>query len=68
MAEEASVDNKFKRNRHRKKKFIANAKGFGRKGNYGHGTQLEQEEWNYFINILEAAQQEFESIDEKGII
>lgn len=58
-----SYRNKMKK---RKKKFIANAKGFGKTGNFGRGTRLEGDEWSYFINIMDAIRQGFESVDEKG--
>ncbi|KAJ6647162.1 Nucleolar protein 9 [Pseudolycoriella hygida] len=57
-----SYRNKMKK---RKKKFIANAKGFGKSGNYGRGTRLEGDEWSYFINIMDAIRQGFESLDDK---
>lgn len=58
-----SYRNKMKK---RKKKFIANAKGFGKSGNFGRGTRLEGDEWSYFINIMDAIRSGFESLDEKG--
>ncbi|KAG4066185.1 hypothetical protein HA402_014485 [Bradysia odoriphaga] len=57
-----SYRNKMKK---RKKKFIANAKGFGKTGNFGRGTRLEGDEWSYFINIMDAIRLGFESVDEK---
>ncbi|XP_001847625.2 nucleolar protein 9 [Culex quinquefasciatus] len=50
--------NHFK-NRNKKKKsagkrFLQNAKGFGRKNSFGRGAELEQDEYNYFVEILEA--------------
>lgn len=58
-----SYRNKMKK---RKKKFIANAKGFGKTGNFGRGTRLEGDEWSYFINIMDAIRQGFESLDDKS--
>lgn len=57
--------NKLKK---RKKKFIANVKGFGKQGNFGRGTHLESDEWNYFINILDAIKRGFDSMEDKGIV
>lgn len=57
--------NKLKK---RKKKFIANVKGFGKQGNFGRGTHLESDEWNYFINILDAIKKGFDSMEDKGIV
>ncbi|XP_031622036.1 nucleolar protein 9 [Contarinia nasturtii] len=57
-----SYRNKIKK---RKKKFLANVKGFGKQGNFGRGTHLESDEWNYYINILDVMKKGFDSIDEK---
>lgn len=58
-----SFRNKLKK---RKKKFLANVKGFGKQGNFGRGTHLESDEWNYYINILDAMKRGFESLDDKS--
>lgn len=55
--------NKLKK---RKKKFLANVKGFGKQGNFGRGTHLESDEWNYYINILDAMKRGFESLEDKS--
>lgn len=57
-----SYKNKLKK---RKKKFITNAKGFGKIGNFGRGTRLEGDEFTYFINILDAIRLGFDSLDDK---
>lgn len=57
--------NKLKK---RKKKFLANVKGFGKQGNFGRGTHLESDEWNYYINILDAIKKGFDSLEDKGKI
>lgn len=54
--------NKLKK---RKKKFLANAKGFGKTGNFGRGSRLEGDEWSYFINIMDAIRLGFDSLDDK---
>lgn len=58
-----SFRNKLKK---RKKKFLANVKGFGKQGNFGRGTHLESDEWNYYINILDAMKRGFDSLEEKS--
>lgn len=58
-----SLRNKQKK---RKKKFLANVKGFGKRGQYGHGAHLEGDEWSYFINILDVIKKGFDSLDDKG--
>lgn len=58
-----SFRNKLKK---RKKKFLANVKGFGKQGNFGRGTHLESDEWNYYINILDAMKRGFESLEDKS--
>lgn len=57
-----SYRNKLKK---RKRKFIANVKGFGKRGNFGRGTHLENDEWSYYINIMDAIKAGFESIEDK---
>lgn len=57
-----SYRNKIKK---KKKKFMADAKGFGKTGNFGRGTRLEGDEWNYFINIMDAIKQGFDCLDDK---
>lgn len=57
-----SYRNKLKK---RKRKFIANVKGFGKRGNFGRGTHLETDEWSYYINIMDAIKAGFESIEDK---
>lgn len=58
-----SLRNKMKK---RKKKFIANVKGFGKQGNFGRGTHLESDEWNYYINILDSIKSGFDSLEDKS--
>lgn len=55
---------KFKRKR--KKTFLQNAKGFGKKGKFGHGTQLDQDTYDYFIRVLELLKGDFENPQDKG--
>lgn len=58
-----SLRNKMKK---RKKKFLANVKGFGKQGNFGRGTHLESDEWNYYINILDSIKSGFDSLEDKS--
>ncbi|XP_058456455.1 nucleolar protein 9 [Malaya genurostris] len=57
LAEHKQASNYTKnRNKKRKstnKRFLQNAKGFGRKNSFGRGAELEQDEYNYFLEILE---------------
>lgn len=48
-----------------KQRFIRNAKGFGKSGNFGRGSRLEGDEWSYFINIMDAIRKGFDSLDDK---
>lgn len=52
--------------RKKKKKFLANVKGFGKQGNFGRGTHLESDEWNYYINILDVIKKGFDSLEDKS--
>ncbi|KAK5647264.1 hypothetical protein RI129_002156 [Pyrocoelia pectoralis] len=53
--------------RKRKKNFLKNAKGFGKKGMYGRGSQLDAETYQYFIRILEVYKEGFPSDEEKAL-
>lgn len=46
----------FKRNKKRKRnnRFLHNAKGFAKQGIYGRGTHIDDDQYQYFINILDA--------------
>lgn len=54
--------NKLKK---RKKKFLANARGFGKTGSTGRGYRLEGDEWTYFMSIMEAIRRGFDELDDK---
>lgn len=53
--------------RKRKKSFLKNAKGYGKKGMYGRGTQLDADTYQYFIRILEVYKEGFPSEEDKLI-
>lgn len=66
----SSGKNHYKNRQKRKKKnsrFLRNAKGFAKQGIFGRGTKIEDDHYNYFINILDAMKNGFEDVDEKGI-
>ncbi|XP_055528145.1 nucleolar protein 9 [Wyeomyia smithii] len=55
----SQVGSNYAKNRNKKRKsagkrFLQNAKGFGRKNSFGRGAELDQEEYSYFVGILEA--------------
>ncbi|XP_065087584.1 nucleolar protein 9 [Ochlerotatus camptorhynchus] len=61
MEEESAADrganhlkNRSKKRKSANKRFLQNAKGFGRKNSFGRGAELEQDEYNYFVEILGA--------------
>lgn len=60
----------YKRNRKKKKnsRFLRNAKGFAKQGIFGRGTHIEDDQYNYFINILDTMKNGFEDMEEKGIL
>lgn len=59
----------YKRNKNKLKKkksrFLRNAKGFAKQGIYGRGTHIEDDQYNYFINILDTMKKGFEDVEEK---
>lgn len=50
----------------KKRKFIANVKGFGKRGNFGRGTHLESDEWSYYINIMDSIKSGYDSLEDKS--
>ncbi|CAG9859050.1 unnamed protein product [Phyllotreta striolata] len=54
-------------NRKRKKSFVKNARKYGKKGQYGRGSQLEEDTYHYFVRILESFKEGFESDEDKII-
>ncbi|KAB0804765.1 hypothetical protein PPYR_01735 [Photinus pyralis] len=65
MSEDAPQQQRYKRKR--KKNFLKNAKGFGKKGMYGRGSQLDAETYQYFIRILDVYKEGFPSDEEKAL-
>ncbi|KAH8279121.1 hypothetical protein KR026_002010 [Drosophila bipectinata] len=61
------TEGKFKRKRPKKKgnRFIQNAKGFAKQGIFGRGTHIDDEQYSYFINILDAMKAGFEDTEER---
>lgn len=47
-------------------RFRRNAHGFAKKGIFGRGTQIDEEQFSYFVNILDAMKSGFESVEDKG--
>ncbi|XP_049538785.1 nucleolar protein 9 [Anopheles darlingi] len=56
--EQSSVGKQHHKNRAKKrkraKKFLHNAKGFGRIGSFGRGEDLDQSQYNYLLSILDS--------------
>lgn len=52
----------------KKKSFLQNAKSFGKKGNFGRGSNLEQSEYNYLLEILKSINEGFEDDESKTIM
>lgn len=65
--EPKSKEHQRLKKRSKKRRFISNAKGFGKKGIFGRGSQIEESEFTYFINILDAMKKGWESVDDKSI-
>ncbi|XP_017132845.1 nucleolar protein 9 [Drosophila elegans] len=60
-------DGASKRKRPKKKgnRFMRNAKGFAKQGIFGRGTHIDDEQFSYFINILDAMKVGFEDVEER---
>lgn len=54
-----------KRKISKEKRFRQNVKGFAKKGNFGRGSYLEEEQAKYFLNILDVLKEDFETVDVK---
>ncbi|XP_001360213.1 nucleolar protein 9 [Drosophila pseudoobscura] len=56
-----------KRKRPKKKgnRFMRNAKGFAKQGIFGRGTHIDDEQFSYFINILDAMKAGFDDVEER---
>ncbi|KAF5281835.1 hypothetical protein FQA39_LY05049 [Lamprigera yunnana] len=65
MCDNFNQQTRYKRKR--KKNFLKNAKGYGKKGMYGRGTQLDADTYQYFVRILEVHKEGFPSEEEKSI-
>ncbi|ALC40849.1 CG11123 [Drosophila busckii] len=61
------TENNAKRKRPKKRgsRFMRNAKGFGKQGIFGRGTHIDDEQFSYFINILDAMKGGLEDIEER---
>lgn len=55
-----------KRKLSKEKRFRQNVKGYAKKGNFGRGSYLEEEQAKYFLNIIDVLNQEFDSVDSKS--
>ena len=47
--------------------FLQKAKKFGRQGQRGRGTEIEQDQYDYLVRVLERWRQDFESEEERTI-
>ncbi|EFA07079.1 nucleolar protein 9 [Tribolium castaneum] len=61
----AQKSERFKRKR--KKSFLKNARKYAKKGCYGRGSQLDADTYQYFVRIMEAYRQGFDSDEDKAI-
>ncbi|KAH8389907.1 hypothetical protein KR200_003810 [Drosophila serrata] len=56
---------KRKRPKRKGNRFMRNAKGFAKQGIFGRGTHIDDEQFSYFINILDAMKAGFEEVEER---
>ena len=64
--EETRGDNGFKKKK-KGKSFIQKAKKFGKQGQRGRGTEIEQDDYDYLVRVLERWRDGFENDEEKKI-
>lgn len=60
------MDQCKKNKRKRKKSFLKNARKYAKKGCFGRGSQLDPDTYQYFVRILEAYREGFDTDDNKG--
>ena len=62
----SAEENSFKKKK-KGRSFLQKAKKFGRQGQRGRGTEIEQDQYDYLVRVLERWRQEFESEEERTI-
>ncbi|EDW74609.1 uncharacterized protein Dwil_GK21319 [Drosophila willistoni] len=61
----ADGNNKRKRPKKKGNRFMRNAKGFAKQGIFGRGTHIDDGQFKYFINILDAMKAGFDEVEER---
>ncbi|RZC39239.1 hypothetical protein BDFB_004216 [Asbolus verrucosus] len=61
----APKNDRYKRKR--KKSFLKNARKYAKKGCYGRGSQLDPDTYQYFVRIMEAYREGFDTDEDKSI-
>lgn len=56
-----------KRKRSKEQNFRRNIKGFAKRGEYGHGSQLSDEQAKYFLNIIDVLKA-MHDVEAKGML
>lgn len=67
MQGESNENAKRKRPKKKRNRFMRNAKGFAKQGIFGRGTHIDDEQFSYFINILDAMKAGLEDVEERGM-
>ena len=62
----SSEGNSFKKKK-KGRSFLQKAKKFGRQGQRGRGSEIEQDQYDYLLRVLGMWQQGFDTEEEKGI-
>ena len=60
------TENKFKKKK-KGKSFLQKAKKFGKQGQRGRGTEIDQDQYDYLVRVLERWREGFETDEEKKI-
>ena len=63
---EGEVNNTFRKKK-KGRSFLQKAKRFGKQGQRGKGTEIDQDQYDYLVRVMERWRQGFDTEEERGI-
>lgn len=60
------MNQEFKSTKRKKKSFFQQSIKFHKRGIHGKGVRIDDESYEYFLNVLKIMNQDFESVDDKS--